>query len=200
MLPLSASTGDSKSKKETIIPTPTHDGGLEHTAATFADASDWLAKCRAGQITLYPPQLYLMSLVADFMATPTSTADPPKSYAAQREALLEFLRRTPTVRTGADAKAQKHPTASIPWADKVMSPTMLFMRSEDQRVVLGLDKPGPELQVTGRGGDYDRVVLVKFRKDGPQGVELRWREDVLAEERAAEAASADGEGSKGAKL
>lgn len=67
------------------------------------------------------------------------------------------------------------------------------MRKSDGRSVLGLDKPGPELKGSGRGGDESRVVLVKFRKEGPRDVEVRGRAEVLREEREG------GEG-RGAKL
>ena len=191
MLPLSASSpsaaGAPSSKHAHVIPAPTHDGGLEHTAASFEDASAWLARCRAGEITLYPPQYYLMSLIEQFTSeAPAAASSAASHYGSQREALLRFLKRTPTVREGADARAQGHATASIPWAEKVMSPSVLFMRSSDRRVVLALDKPGPELSGSKRGGDYDRVVLVQFKKDGPQGLELTWRDEAVAEQRAAE--------------
>ncbi len=70
----------------------------------------------------------------------------------------------------------------VKWADKVMSPTGLFMRKTDGRSVLALDKPGPELADSGRRGDRDRVVLVRFSKEGPRDVEVRFRREVLAEE------------------
>lgn len=59
------------------------------------------------------------------------------------------------------------------------------MRKSDGRSVLGLDKPGPELVGSGRGGDGERVVLVRFSKEGPRDVEVRWRKEVLEEERVA---------------
>ena len=71
----------------------------------------------------------------------------------------------------------------IPWSDKVISPAALFVRRGDGRIVLGLDKPGPELKGTTRGGDWERVVLVNFRKEGPRDVEVRGREEVVKEER-----------------
>lgn len=74
---------------------------------------------------------------------------------------------------------------SIKWSDKCMSPTGLLMRKSDGRSVLALDKPGPELAGSGRGGDNERVVLVKFSKEGPRDVEVRWRKEVLEEERGA---------------
>lgn len=71
---------------------------------------------------------------------------------------------------------------NIPWGEKVMSPTGLFMRKSDGRSVLALDQPGPELSGSGRAGDSRRIVLVKFSKEGPRNVEVREREEVLAEE------------------
>jgi hypothetical protein len=62
----------------------------------------------------------------------------------------------------------------------------------DGRLVLGLDRPGPELARSGRGGDPDRVVLVDFRKEGPRRVEVRSRETVLAQRREAEEAEGKG--------
>lgn len=54
---------------------------------------------------------------------------------------------------------------------------------EDGRAVLGLDKPGPELEGSGRNGERERVVLVDFAKTGPRKVEVVWRKDVFDGER-----------------
>ncbi|KAK0657841.1 NUDIX domain-containing protein [Cercophora newfieldiana] len=186
MLPLSTPAPGTPDH-QTIIHTPTHDGGLEHTAATFDDASAWLDRARAGEILLFPPQLYLLNLVSEFTRTSPSSAqgDVAAQYQSQRDALLQFLQKVPTtaIRPNATPNAKPHATAQIPWAEKVMSPTSLFIRRSDKRVVLGLDRPGPELKGSDRGGDWDRVVLVKFQKEGPTGVEVRWRDEVLREER-----------------
>jgi hypothetical protein len=177
---------------------PTHDGGVEHTAATFDDASAWLAGARMGRIILFPPQFYLLSLVSDFLTGPPPPSLPPDSptddpatavtarYEAQRAALLSFINRTPTSRSGDAPGSGPHPTANIPWSEKVICPTSLFTRRGDGRVVLGLDKPGPELRGSEIGGDGDRVVLVRFRKGGPADLDVRWRVDVLREEKRAE--------------
>lgn len=58
------------------------------------------------------------------------------------------------------------------------------MRKSDGRSVLALGKPGQELEWSGRSGDPERVVLVRFSKEGPRDVEVRWKKDVLEEERA----------------
>ncbi|KAK4446409.1 putative nudix hydrolase 7 [Podospora aff. communis PSN243] len=184
MLPLSAPAPGAP-EQQTIIHTPTHDGGLEHTAATFDDAKAWVSKAEGGQIVLFPPQLYLLNLVSEFTKSAPEEGSATAHYQAQRDALLKFLRKVPTSRFDAAPNAKVHPTAQIPWAEKVMSPTSLFLRRGDKRVVLGLDKPGPELKGSGRGGDWDRVVLVEFKKEGPTRVEVRWRDEVLKEEREA---------------
>ncbi|KAK3341895.1 hypothetical protein B0T25DRAFT_511354 [Lasiosphaeria hispida] len=169
---------------ESIMPTPTHDGGIEHTAAAFDDARSWLARARAGEVILFPPQYYLLHLVSELLTgpPPTDVLDTTGYYQAQRDALMAFLRTTPVVgREG----GKVHRTAGIPWADKVMSPAVIFTRGADGRVVLGLDKPGPELERSERGGDWERVVLVRFGKGGPREMEVRWREEVVREEREA---------------
>lgn len=184
---------------ENII-TPTSDGGIEHTAATFATPADWLRQEVEGRIILFPPQCFLLTLIArvfDAVAVASSSASKPSRqelYAEQRKALLEFVNK-PTAysshvlpETGASAVGENkedkvHPTAMIPWTEKVMSPEPLFTRESDGRLVLGLDKPGPELKGSGRGGDFERVVLVHFNKGGPRNVEVRQRVDVVREEK-----------------
>ncbi|KAH7156464.1 hypothetical protein EDB81DRAFT_880781 [Dactylonectria macrodidyma] len=175
MLPLTRNQMPS----EMLIPTP--DNGIEHTAALFAPARTFLSQASANSIILFPPQAYLLHLVATIFA---STSAPPEDghlhLASQREKLLAFISSVPTA--GSD-KGKQHKTALIPWSDKVMSPHTLFLRKSDNRVVLALDKPGPELKDSDRGGDWARVVLVNFGKGGPTNVEVRGREEVLQEEK-----------------
>jgi hypothetical protein len=164
---------------EILIPTP--DGGVEHTAAQFAPVQSWLKKAADGSAILFPPQVYLMQILSRFLTGSTSALEEgPLHYTSQRKKVVSFLRRKVTAET---EKGKQHPTAAISWADKVMSPHHFMLRQEDNRVVLGLDKPGPELEGTDRGGDWERVALVQFGKGGPSRVEIRMREDVLAEER-----------------
>ncbi|KAJ0122614.1 NUDIX domain-containing protein [Diaporthe amygdali] len=170
-----------------VVQTPTSDGGVEHTAATFADASEWLRQQSKGEIVLFPPQCYLLTLVAqifDSVSLESVGGDAEARYAAQRRALVDFVRRTPTTSRGEAGGKALHPSALIPWSEKVMSPHTLFIRDSDDRIVLGIDKPGPELKGSGAGGDFERVVLVKFAKGGPQDVEVRGRDEVLREEKA----------------
>ncbi|KAK4143960.1 uncharacterized protein C8A04DRAFT_36998 [Dichotomopilus funicola] len=179
MLPLSSTstttTGSGlvqQQTRELVIPAPTHDGGVEHTAAAFDHASTWLARARAGEIILFPPQFYLLHLVSAFLdsAAPTSSPSSQQDHHHQtaRTSLLNFLAHTPTSSSSPfTSTTTNHPTASISWGQKVISPAVLFMRSRDGRVVLGLDKPGPELRgsdPSAKGGDMERVVLVKFQE------------------------------------
>ncbi|KAF3359102.1 hypothetical protein VdG1_02664 [Verticillium dahliae VDG1] len=175
-------------QQDIIVPTP--DGGVEHTAARFDDAATWLAKADAGEIILFPPQYYLLHHVARF-CTQQGSGTSFSVFESQRQKLLQFLRKTPTA---SSKKGIAHPTSSIPWSEKVMSPQNLLVRSSDKRIVLGLDKPGLELKDSGRGGDWERVVLVKFSKEGPRKVEIRDREEILAEER--EEKSEEGSGAR----
>lgn len=179
LLPLTESSSSSSTPSEILVPTP--DGGVEHTAATFAPAETFLARAAAGEIILFPPQAFLLTLVSRFL-NPTFSS----SHATQREKLLEFIHAVPTADT---PRGKEHGVSSISWGDKCISPHNLFIRQGDGRVVLGLDKPGPELKGSDRGGDWERVVLVRFAKGGPSEVEVRMREDVLEEERRAKKAS-----------
>jgi len=155
---------------EALIPTPTSDGGIEHTAARFLPASTWLAQADAGDIILFPPQYFLLSMIAPFLS-PRAVPNvlDAAELARQRELLREFLK-----------------TGDPVWADKCISPTQVMRLKGDGRAVLGLDKPGPELQGSERTGERERVVLVDFGKDGPRRVEVRWREDVFEGERGGE--------------
>ncbi|BEI82227.1 hypothetical protein CcaverHIS002_0300950 [Cutaneotrichosporon cavernicola] len=155
----------------------THDGGLEHTAADFDDVSTWIRKSLQNKIILFSPQAYLINMLGQFF-----TGD--KDYGAQRERLLEFIGTVPTGSTD-------HATALIPWADKVMSPSPLpGVQFGDGRVVIRNDDPGPELRGSGRGGDWDRVIVSSLGPDGRDGGKMMWRKEVLAAaaaERGAEA-------------
>uniref|UniRef100_A0A4E9DYZ6 Nudix hydrolase domain-containing protein n=1 Tax=Gibberella zeae TaxID=5518 RepID=A0A4E9DYZ6_GIBZA len=173
MLPQSRSDMPS----EMLIPTP--DNGIEHTAALFAPAQSFLSRASTNSIILFPPQYFLLKLVTKII-TSSSEGTGPQHISEQREQLLSFLKQVPTTET---EKGKQHKTSMIPWADKVMSPHNLFIRKQDKRIVLGLDKPGPELRDSERGGDWERVVLVNFGKGGPTNVEVRGREEVLEEER-----------------
>jgi len=156
---------------EAVIPVPTSDGGVEHTTALFASCNQWLEQATRNDIILFPPQYYLMHLLAPFLDASSLAPLSIEDLQRQRDAVLEFLE------TDGDGKGVK-------WADKVMSPVVLLMRKSDGRSVLALDKPGLELKGSGRRGDEKRVVLVKFSKEGPRNVEVRLKKDILKEEKA----------------
>lgn len=170
-LPLTQTSAKNISSED-VIPIPTSDGGVEHTAALFGSCKEWLSQAMRNDIILFPPQFYLMSLLAPFLDVSPSSNLSTQELQRQREGVMGFLKGD------GDGKG-------VNWADKVMSPVGLLMRKSDGRSVLALDKPGPELKDSGRSGDEKRVVLVKFSKEGPRNVEVRLRKDVLDEEHAA---------------
>jgi len=174
--PLSGSAQDD-SEAEIQIPSPTTDGGLEHTTARFLPASAWLRLAQEGRIILFPPQFFLLHQVAqhfDGLSAPTAYGSisrdplPREELEARRKRLLEF------VKTGEPA-----------WTEKCISPSVQpprdGKRREDGRVVLGLNRPGPELEAanTGRKGVADQCVLVDFKKEGPRRLAVISREEAM---------------------
>ncbi|OBT83164.1 hypothetical protein VE02_08248 [Pseudogymnoascus sp. 03VT05] len=139
---------------DAMIPTPTSDGGLEHTAAVFQSCATWLEQARRNEIIMFPPQFYLIWLLGKFFEEGKGGA---MELRTQREKVKEFLK-------GSGANG-------VPWADKVMSPVPLGMF--EGRAVLNLDHPGPELKGSGRKGESGHVVQVRFSKEGPRDVEVR---------------------------
>ena len=172
--PLSESSNDD-SEEEVKIPVPTTDGGLEHTTARFLPASVWLRLGQEGRIILFPPQFFLLHQVAqnfDTLSGPTAYGSisrdrlPREELEARRKALLDFVK-----------------TGEPPWTDKVISPILMPTRDgkkrEDNRSILGLDKPGPELAGSARAGVKDQCILVNFRKEGPRHLAVISRQEAL---------------------
>ncbi|SLM33904.1 NUDIX hydrolase domain-like [Lasallia pustulata] len=163
----SSAAGPLPVQSEALIPTPTSDGGIEHTAARFLPPSKWLSMSQAGEIILFPPQFFLLHLLSPFLSPEdVPTVLDPEGLSRQREVVLNFVK-----------------SGDPPWGEKCMSPIGLFWKESDGRAVLGLDKPGPELEGSGKRGDAERVVLVDFRKEGPRKVEVAWKKDVFQSER-----------------
>jgi 8-oxo-dGTP pyrophosphatase MutT (NUDIX family) len=164
---------------------PRHDGGLEHTAAEFGQAESWLVKAKSNKIVLFPPQFYLLHLVSEFTTVDKTreTSMGHQQYQTQRDGLISFLARTPTTRPGSDkstaSETRPHPTSVIPWAEKVMSPRFLVPGAADGRMIFGVDRPGPELQDSGRGGDYERVLLLRFDRGVTSDMDIYWRDEVV---------------------
>ncbi len=145
---------------------PTSDGGIEHTEAEFLPADEWLSRAQAGSIILFPPQFFLLSLVADYLKAPVGKEDLTlitKTLQSQRDALLEFVE-----------------TGNPPWGEKCISPWPL--KKEGKRLVMGLDDPGPELEGTSRKGDSERVIWAQFKgNEGSSGLQVGWRREVTLE-------------------
>ena len=108
------------SEEEIKIPTPTTDGGLEHTTARFLPASAWLRLAQEGRIILFPPQFYLLHQVAqhfDNLSSPTAYGSISREplqrdeLEARRKSLEDFVK-----------------TSSPPWTEKVISPIVVPAR------------------------------------------------------------------------
>lgn len=143
---------------------PTSDGGIEHTEAEFLPAEEWLSRAQVDSIILFPPQFFLLSLVADFLKSPVDKGDSTtNTLQSQRDALLEFVA-----------------TGNPPWGEKCISPWPL--KKEGKRLVMGLDDPGPELEGTNRKGDSERVIWAQFKgNEGSSGLQVGWRREVTPE-------------------
>lgn len=149
---------------------PSSDGGIENTAAEFAPARRWLERANSGEIILFPPQYLLLHLISKHLDPPVVKFDPLKEKSIkplkkQRQRLMDFIRKD----------------GDPPWTSKFISPTGLMLDRKDGRKVLALDKPGLELNGYPCKGDSERVVLVKFEKEGPRNVEVRWKKKMLEE-------------------
>ena len=163
-------------ERQAALLEPTNDGGLENTAAAFLPCHAWLAQARAGAIILFPPQFLLLHLASQHLDIDPASP-PPKEISRRRASLATFITTAPS--------NSRYP----PYLHKYISPLALgFLGgphgSPDACAVLGLEKPGRELVGSGLQGDDERVVLVKFREEGPREVEVRGRAEVLAEMRA----------------
>jgi hypothetical protein len=146
------------------IQVPTSDGGVEIMEARFLPAYDWLQRAGSAEIILYPPQLLLLTLVSQFLDQEPRQGASSAQLQDRRSELLDFIH-----------------SGNPPWTDMYISPKMIKMLP-DNRVVLALDSPGPELRGSDKRGETDRVILVRQSKEGPRDVEIRWKRDILRAE------------------
>jgi hypothetical protein len=172
-LPISESqasaVGSIPSSTEAVIPTPTHDGGVEHTEARFLPASTWLDMARSGEIILFPPQFFLLHLISQFLTPALPSAPSSDALEQQRTQLRGFL-------AGGDP----------PWGEVCISPTALAIGPlADKRTVLSLEASGDEVKHLGRRGVKEYVVLTSRVGPTPSNLDVRLREDVLEEARRA---------------
>ncbi|KAI1509492.1 NUDIX domain containing protein [Pyrenophora tritici-repentis] len=172
---------------EIVIPKPTHDGGIEHTAARFLPPNKWIDLARQNRIILFPPQFILTLLLSPYLAASvTSPSSPTPSLSglqAERDRCIEFLEK-PRVYDG---------TPEVSFAEACILPLVLGKGEYGQSgqdgvggvdkhtAVLALDRPGKEVEEQGqdRRGLREWVVTTKFKKEGPRDVDVRRRDEVL---------------------
>ncbi|EGD98220.1 NUDIX family hydrolase [Trichophyton tonsurans CBS 112818] len=161
--PASDTTGDiaNPGLSSEEVQAPTSDGGLEITEAQFLPASEWLRRAKMDEIIIFPPQVLLLSFVAQFLERAGEKIPIPaaESYERRKE-LIEFIH-----------------SGDPAWSHKFISPRPLGSMP-DGRLIMDLNYPGQELEGTDKRGDPERVILVKFKKEGPRGVEVRWLSEV----------------------
>lgn len=151
----------------------------EVTEAEWASAETWVNRARNNDIILFPPQLYILSLLAPLLkgsaGLPAGTSvSPAEHYAAERRNVAALIHDGPA--PGEDK------ATFVPWADRVISPRIIGKLPDDARgrSVMALDYPGPELKSSGRGGDaYRLVVLGNMPPGPPRDLELVLRADVM---------------------
>ena len=152
-LPLESGLELGKDTNQMHIPTP--DGGVEHTAAKFAWAREWIESSLRGECVLFPPQFFLLSLVADFLRPPRYEGGEEEKLDGeqlkeQRNQLLEFVE-------GEDP----------PWGQKCISPNPI--KKSGDVLWMGMGDAGPELEGTGRCGDKERVLKVELSDEIERG-------------------------------
>ncbi|KAK2744628.1 hypothetical protein FQN57_004233 [Myotisia sp. PD_48] len=144
------------------VQVPTSDGGLEITEAQFLPPSEWLARARAGKIIMFPPQVMILTLVAQYLQRPGETVPISVQESAKRRAeLLEF-----------------NFSGEIPWAYTFISPRGIATLP-DGRTIMDLSDPGPELKGSTKKGYMDRVTVSRFTKEGPKEVDVHYRSEIV---------------------
>jgi hypothetical protein len=147
------------------IQVPSSDGGIEVTEAQFLPASEWLRRAQRGEIILFPPQFLLLHLVSGFLDKDPRSGISVEEMEKRRAGLTEFVH-----------------SGSPPWTDKCISPKMMKVM-EDGRAVLALHDPGLELKGSGRQGESEYVVLVRFTEGTAREVTVAWKKDIFKEGR-----------------
>ncbi|EOA86679.1 uncharacterized protein SETTUDRAFT_115113 [Exserohilum turcica Et28A] len=169
-----------------MIPKPTHDGGIEHTAARFLPPNKWLDLARQNKILLVFPQFFLMSLISPYLAaTVTSASSPtpsPSELQAERDAFFEFLQK-PRMYNG-----KPEPSFAEACISPVVIDKGLVEKSKldaiggvaKNTIVLTMDHPGKEVEEQGYGrrGIREWVMTGKLTNEGPTEVNI-WRRDEL---------------------
>jgi 8-oxo-dGTP pyrophosphatase MutT (NUDIX family) len=173
---------------ESVIPNPTHDGGIEHTAARFLPPNKWINLARQNRIILFPPQFFLTLMLSQFLSpTVTSPSSPiPDMHTLQteRERCLDFITKPRTY----------HGEPEVSFAEACISPIPLGKGAygegkqdgvgrgmDEYTAVLDMSNPGNEVkkQNLGRKGIREWVVTTKFKGEGPRDVDVKLRDEVL---------------------
>ena len=159
--PLASST------QSTQMHRPTPDGGIEHTAARFLHPQEWIDMSLKGEIVLFPPQFFLLSLIAAFLPKPPGNVHfASEKLRKQRDSLMHFVQTD----------------GSPPWGEKCISPNPI--KRIGNYLIMGMEDPGPELEGTSRRGDSERVLRVSLEKEiergrrRPSPKEVIWRRDA----------------------
>ena len=151
---------------------PTADN-TEVMAAEFAPAAEWVDRAQRNEVILFPPQMYLLSLLAPFLASTPGPVD-QETLSTERRRLAELVR---------DGRAPDEDARTfVPWADRVISPQMAGrIRTADgqDRTVMVLDSPGPELRGKRGGDSYRAIVLSNMPPGPPRDIQVRRRAEVL---------------------
>ena len=153
---------------------------VETMAPEYRPAHAWLTAAQSGSVILFPPQFLLLHLASQFLdAQSPETENKKPVYGSKDDASAAEI---------VDRRRQLYQfivnDGSPPWSDKFISPIGKGM-GKDGRSYLALDNPGPELKDSNLRGDDTMVVLVKFNKEGPRQLDVRWKKDALEELKAA---------------
>lgn len=168
-LPIDSPVSSSADKTQMHIPTP--DGGVEHTDAQFLYPQEWIDLALRGDIVLFPPQFFLLALIAPFLSGPPASGGTlaSETLIEQRRRLMDFVEND----------------GDPPWGEKCISPNPI--KKIGKYLIMGMEEAGPELEGTERRGDAERVLKVELAKDKergrrrPEPQEVVWRRDVFGE-------------------
>ena len=164
--------GLAREEVEVTIPVPTTDGGIEHNAALFLPADEWLRLAGRREIILFPPQYILLHILAQFLSSGPQEDEGTNGLdelQSRREQVLEFVK-----------------TGNPPWGEKYIYPSPKKMVDERVKKMAGgkilyeLSAPVPDLPAFGGRGDEERLFFLKWEKGVPRDIEVRWRSEVFA--------------------
>ena len=175
-----AEGADLDSEADIVIPHPTHDGGIEHTAARFLPPNKWLSLAQQNRIILFPPQYFLTWHLSRYLSPTVTSArssiPPIEDLQRERDQLMAFL----NANDGEFGKAVISPLVLGGDYGEKDQREVGRARLEKGTAVLLLDSPGVELEREGVKGTMRKwVVTTKFKKEGPRDVRVQEREEIL---------------------